>query len=247
MDCKRALEETNGDVDAAAKLLREKGIAQAAKRAGRETTEGKVAHRLATRRSAAMVAVGCETEPVSNNEEFLVFVERVLDAVEKDGAAGGRASSRTSASSCPRSSARTSSSAARSGSRRGRARSSPATCTRRRTRSACSSTARGDAELAPAAGDAHLASPRRSTGRGRRCPRRRSTREREILREVARGRVEAGAGAEKIVEGMLNKRFFDRRPRPTRSGSTTSGKTVGQALQEAGSEVIEFRRFALAE
>ncbi len=43
MDCKRALEETKGDVDEAVKLLREKGIAQAAKRSGRETTEGKVA------------------------------------------------------------------------------------------------------------------------------------------------------------------------------------------------------------
>src|SRR5262249_47314982 len=84
MDCKRALEETNGDVDEAAKLLREKGIAQAAKRSGRETTEGKVALDI-DQAIAAMVAVGCETEPVSNNEEFLIFVERVLDAVAKHG------------------------------------------------------------------------------------------------------------------------------------------------------------------
>ncbi len=84
MDCKRALEETGGDLDAAEKLLREKGIAQAAKRSGRETTEGKVAIELGDD-EAAMVAVGCETEPVSNNDEFLVFVERVLDAVEHRG------------------------------------------------------------------------------------------------------------------------------------------------------------------
>jgi elongation factor Ts len=87
MDCKRALEDTGGDVEAAAKLLREKGVAQAAKRSGRETTEGKVAIELGET-AAAMVAVGCETEPVSNNEEFLVFVQRVLDAVEQHGPDG---------------------------------------------------------------------------------------------------------------------------------------------------------------
>jgi elongation factor Ts len=84
MDCKRALEDTDGDVEAAVKLLREKGIAQAAKRSGRETTEGKVAVEIGET-VAAMVAVGCETEPVSNNGEFLVLVQRVLDAVYHHG------------------------------------------------------------------------------------------------------------------------------------------------------------------
>jgi elongation factor Ts len=84
MECKRALEETGGDVDAAVTYLREKGIAQAAKRSGRETTEGKVAIEL-NDSHGAMVAVGCETEPVSNNQEFFVYLERVLDAVEKHG------------------------------------------------------------------------------------------------------------------------------------------------------------------
>jgi elongation factor Ts len=84
MDCKRALEETGGDLEAAVKLLREKGIAGVAKRAGRETSEGKAAVELGES-VAAMVAVGCETEPVSNNEEFLIFVQRVLDAVERHG------------------------------------------------------------------------------------------------------------------------------------------------------------------
>ena len=47
MDCKRALQETNGDMEAAIVLRRERGMAQAAKRAGRETTESKVGYRLA--------------------------------------------------------------------------------------------------------------------------------------------------------------------------------------------------------
>jgi elongation factor Ts len=46
MDCKRALVETGGDVEKAATLLREKGLAEAGKRAGRETTEGKVLARV---------------------------------------------------------------------------------------------------------------------------------------------------------------------------------------------------------
>jgi len=86
MDCKRALEESGGDLEAAQKLLREKGVAQAAKRSGRETTEGKVGFSITEESVAAMVAVGCETEPVSNNEEFLVYAQRVLSEVLHHGA-----------------------------------------------------------------------------------------------------------------------------------------------------------------
>src|SRR5204863_270462 len=83
MDCKRALEETNGDLEAAKRLLREKGMAAAGKRAGRATTEGLVGYRVADDGSrGTMVAVGCETEPVSKNGEFRSFAERVLAAGE---------------------------------------------------------------------------------------------------------------------------------------------------------------------
>jgi elongation factor Ts len=83
MDCKRALQDTDGDFDAAVRLLREKGMAQAAKRADRETSEGKVGVTI-DGSVGAIAAVGCETEPVSNNEEFLAYAEDVLKAV-KDG------------------------------------------------------------------------------------------------------------------------------------------------------------------
>ena len=84
MAAKRALEETGGDVEAAQRLLREQGMAAAGKKAGRQTTEGKV---LATVSGdvGVIVAVGCETEPVSKNERFLAFVEAVLEAVEAGG------------------------------------------------------------------------------------------------------------------------------------------------------------------
>src|SRR5204863_9908679 len=86
MDCKRALEETNGDLEAAKRLLREKGMAAAGKRAGRATTEGLVGYRVADDASRGTpVAVGCETEPVSKNDEFQAFARKVLDAVEESG------------------------------------------------------------------------------------------------------------------------------------------------------------------
>ncbi|MFQ5427235.1 MAG: translation elongation factor Ts [Gaiellales bacterium] len=84
MDCKQALEDANGDLDDAQKLLREKGIAAAGKRAGRKTTEGRVAAST-TGSHATLVAVGSETEPVSSNDEFLGFARRVLTAVEEGG------------------------------------------------------------------------------------------------------------------------------------------------------------------
>jgi elongation factor Ts len=80
MDCKRALVETNGDFDEAVKLLRERGMASAAKRADRETSEGKVGV-MVRENVGAIAAIGCETEPVSNNDEFLAYAENVLKAV----------------------------------------------------------------------------------------------------------------------------------------------------------------------
>jgi elongation factor Ts len=84
MECKRALQETQGDIEAARTLLRERGMAAAGKRADRTTSEGIVL----TRRddgSAAIVGVGCETEPVSKNDAFRAFAEKALDLVAADG------------------------------------------------------------------------------------------------------------------------------------------------------------------
>ena len=84
MECKRALQETGGDFDAAVRLLREKGMASAAKRADRETTEGVVLVRT-DGSTGTIVAVGCETEPVSKNDDFQAFAQDVLSAVHGDG------------------------------------------------------------------------------------------------------------------------------------------------------------------
>ncbi len=84
MDCKRALQEAEGDIEVAHKLLREWGAAQAGKRAGRETTEGVVLVRISGD-VGTLIAVGSETEPVSKNEEFQAYASRVLERVESDG------------------------------------------------------------------------------------------------------------------------------------------------------------------
>ena len=84
MECKRALQETDGDLESARTLLRERGMAQAGKRADRATSEGLVGYRQTDDR-VTMVAVGCETEPVSKNDEFQVFAKKVLDAADERG------------------------------------------------------------------------------------------------------------------------------------------------------------------
>ncbi len=82
MDCKRALEETNGDIDAAVTLLREKGIAKAAKKADRAANEGTITARIATDgKSGILLEVNCETDFVSKNENFQGFVSGIADTL----------------------------------------------------------------------------------------------------------------------------------------------------------------------
>ncbi len=71
MDCKRALEETGGDVERAIALLRERGVAAAAKKAGREAREGLIASYIHTGgKVGALIEVNCETDFVARTDEF---------------------------------------------------------------------------------------------------------------------------------------------------------------------------------
>ncbi len=71
MDCKEALENSDGDLEKAVLALREKGVASAVKRVGRETNEGVIETYLHTGgRVGAMVELGCETDFVARTEEF---------------------------------------------------------------------------------------------------------------------------------------------------------------------------------
>jgi elongation factor Ts len=78
MDCKAALAEAEGDVDRAIEILRVKGQASAAKRAGRGTDEGVIASYIhANQKVGAMVEVQCETDFVARNEDFKAFAYEV--------------------------------------------------------------------------------------------------------------------------------------------------------------------------
>ena len=71
MDCKEALEKSDGDMEKATQALREKGVASAGKRVGKDTTEGVIETYLHTGgRVGAMVELGCETDFVARTEEF---------------------------------------------------------------------------------------------------------------------------------------------------------------------------------
>ena len=78
IDCKRALVESNGDIDEAISILRKKGVASAAKKAGRDAGEGIVAQCLSEDRcKGILVEVNCETDFVAKNDDFVSFASDV--------------------------------------------------------------------------------------------------------------------------------------------------------------------------
>jgi elongation factor Ts len=90
MDCKAALEEANGNFDEATTILRKKGLASAAKKAGRATSEGLIGHDVSADHSrGVLVEVNCETDFVANTDDFKQLIRNVLSEIEK---AGDRAS-----------------------------------------------------------------------------------------------------------------------------------------------------------
>jgi elongation factor Ts len=91
MDCKKALEECSGDVSAAVDVLRTKGLADLAKKAGRATNEGLVAAWISDNaRVGALVEVNCETDFVARNAEFQTFASAVAEQVAIDSPDGIR-------------------------------------------------------------------------------------------------------------------------------------------------------------
>ena len=84
MDCKKVLTETDGDMEKAIELLRERGIAKAAKKSGRVAAEGLVEAVISEDgKSGAIIEVNSETDFVAKNEEFKTFVENVANQVLK--------------------------------------------------------------------------------------------------------------------------------------------------------------------
>ncbi|MDH5180045.1 MAG: translation elongation factor Ts [Gammaproteobacteria bacterium] len=85
MECKKALVETNGDIDAAIELMRKTGLAKADKKAGRTAAEGLVVIRMSDdAKTAAIVEVNCETDFVSKGDDFIAFAEGIADRALAD-------------------------------------------------------------------------------------------------------------------------------------------------------------------
>jgi elongation factor Ts len=245
MDCKRALQDTNGDIEAAKRLLRERGMASAEKRAGRVTTEGKVGYRIADEgKRGTMVAVGCETEPVSNNDEFLAFAKKVLESVEADGpdAAESLDEERKELS--------------------GKLGENIVVAGTARFEAVDGALIEGYAhppanklgvlvQVRGGSGDVarkiamHIAASAPQWVGREDVPDEVVTSEREIFANSDEVLSKPEQAREKIVEGMLNKRFFADRVLTEQTWIHETAKTVGQALAEDGAEVLEFERFAL--
>jgi elongation factor Ts len=248
MDCKRALVETNGDMEAAIVLLREKGVASAAKRADRATTEGLVGYRLADDGSrGTMVAIGCETEPVSRSEEFHAFGERVLERAETGGVAAvgeldderaalsGRLGENISVAGAARFEAV-------EGGRIAAYVHPPAN-----KLGVLVHVRGGDAELARNLAMHISWSDPRWVGRED-VPDDLLAAERDIYLNSDEVQSKPEQAREKIVEGMLDKRFFAERGGvlADQPWIHDSARRVGEVLAGAGADVLEFQRFSLA-
>jgi elongation factor Ts len=245
MDCKRALQETNGDMEAAIVLLRERGIAGVAKRAGRETTEGLVGYRLDEDGSkGTMVAVGCETEPVSKNAEFQAFATKVLDTVDAGGV-GAEAELETELTELA---AKLGENIALVGAARFEAvdgaRIAAYAHPPANKLGVLVQVRGGDAEFGRQLA-MHIASAAPQWIGREDVPAELVTAEREIYANTDEVNSKPEQAREKIVEGMLNKRFFGTNVLADQEWIWDGSKTVGRALEEAGAEVLEFQRFAL--
>jgi elongation factor Ts len=244
MECKRALEETGGDVEAAQKLLREKGVAAAGKRAGRETTEGVVLTRV-DGDTGTIVAVGCETEPVSKNEEFQAFTQHILDVVTLEGPSAVEnleqervdLVARLGENILVRGAARI---AAVDGEAVAGYVQPPANKIGVLVRLA------GTTELARLVA-MHISFANPAYRSRDEVPRSAVDAEREIYEKLPDVQSKPEEIRAKIVDGMLSKRFFAESVLADQAWIHDDSLTVGKALAEQGAEVVEFVRYALAE
>ena len=246
MDCKRALEETGGDLEAARKLLRERGMASAGKRAGRATTEGRVGFTITDDHTrGTMVAVGCETEPVSKNDEFLSFAEKVLKGVAERGPGAVEELEEERVELV----AKLGENIAVVGRARFEAVDGglvdayahpPAN-----KLGALVMLRGGSSELARKLAMHIAASAPQWVGRED-VPEDVVRAEREIFANSDEVQSKPEQAREKIVEGMLNKRFFAAQVLAEQPWIHDTGKSVAAALADEQAEVLEFERFALA-
>jgi elongation factor Ts len=244
MECKRALQETDGDFDAAVKLLREKGMASAAKRAGRETTEGIVLVE-SDDSTGTIVAVGCETEPVSKNDDFEAFALDVLREVHKQGEEAGLAPLEDRRAEL---SARLGENIQIAGSRRMRAEHGerfvsyvhpPA------KKIGVLLKVKGGSPELPRELAMHIAFARPTYTSRSQVPADLVAAERAILENSDEVRSKPENVREKIVEGMLNKRFYAESVLEEQAWIHDTALTVKQALERGDLELVDYEWYSL--
>jgi elongation factor Ts len=245
MDCKRALQETDLHFEEAKRWLRERGMAQAAKRAGRDTTEGLVGYRLADDGTkGVMVAIGCETEPVSKSDEFQSFGIKVLEAVDAKGAGAESELEEERVNLAAKLGENivvvgTAHYEATNGERISAYAHPPAN-----KLGVLVQLRGGDEDLGRKVAMHIAASNPQWIDRGS-VPEETLATERDIYTRSDEVQSKPEQAREKIVEGMLNKRFFGANVLVDQEWIHDSSKTVGQALEESGAEVVDFQRFSV--
>ncbi|HTR33235.1 MAG TPA: translation elongation factor Ts [Gaiellaceae bacterium] len=244
MECKRALQESGGDFDEAVKLLREKGMASAAKRADRATSEGKVGV-LVEGGTGAIAAIGCETEPVSNNEDFLAYAEQVLRAVFAGGSADDLEAERVALA------GKLGENIQVVGAKRFETADGESLSfyvhTPANKVGAVVKTKGGDPDAARSLA-LHLTFARPTYGARDEVPQELVDAEREILSHSDEVLSKPENVREKIVEGQLNKKFFGESvlTEQTWYRADESTGTVAQYLKERGIELLDYAWYAVA-
>jgi elongation factor Ts len=244
MDVKRALVETDGDLEAARILLRERGMATAAKRANRTTSEGEVLVTVSGS-TGAMVAVGCETEPVSKNEEFLAFAEKALEAVE----AGGESAVETLDQERQELVGKLGENIVVVGAARleaGAGESLAEYVHPPANKIGVLVHLRGENAAAARRLAMHISfsNPRYATRKD--VPEADVAAEREIYANSDEVLSKPENVRDKIIDGMLQKRFFAENVLAEQAWIHDTAQSVEQALAEDGLELLDFRRFSVA-
>jgi elongation factor Ts len=235
MDCKRALEETGGDMAAAVQLLREKGMASAAKRAERETTEGIVLTRV-DGSVAAIAAVGCETEPVAKNEDFGAFADAVLATVFDGGESGDLEEQRVDLA------ARLGENVQVVGTRRleaGAGETLASYVHPPANKVGVIVLGQGSPEVARQLA-MHVSFARPTFSSREEVPAELVAAEREILLKQPEVESKPPEVRAKIVDGMLNKRFFAESVLAEQTWIHDNALTVSRALEQAGFELLDY-------
>jgi elongation factor Ts len=245
MDCKRALQDADGDIEAAKRLLRERGMASAAKRAGRATSEGIVLLKTGDGKGS-LVAIGCETEPVSKNDEFRAFAERVLEAAystdmgQKIDELDHERNSLIAKIGENIAIVGTATFEAVDGGVIEGYVHPPAN-----KLGVLVQTRGGSSEFARKLA-MHIAASAPQWIAREDVPENTVTQEREIYAGSDEVQSKPEQARDKIVEGMLNKRFFGASVLVDQEWIHDSSKKVGEVLADEGTEVLEFERFSVA-